>query len=213
MKVLSINFDYFTLATKEAEYPDYPEDLRLSMSVSPWEHIYSEMNVKKEIKLNREAIKEVLACIDKQSGIKQVYVCDHQTGIYQFVSGIVEHSAESVMIYNLNMFPGTMEAGKKREITPSNWAQRMTVNGWAKKVFWCGNGCELSYKDTISKKMPFEKLLSQQYDVIFVTKDNTLVPPHMDAAYISFVKKIIDACCTSNVIIEGGALEDRYKLM
>lgn len=202
-RVLSIDFDYFQNATKDAlfQYPD-GIDLHPSISQQVWESKYLYKQTADLLKTVTCKVHEVytlesVLCNNCNSDVP-VLACFSHEYIYGFIQEQFSDSgAEKLEIVNVDFHPDYYNDNVKYG-TPDcgNWCYFIKKDFPDAKITWIA---PKNYEELYSKEQIEEidcittdiKALAQfKYDAIFLCRSDNWLPPHLDMYFLQLLSFI-----------------------
>jgi len=222
-KILSIDFDYFIQATKEAmeNFPD-GVDHSTELSTLIWASYYlggRQAALTKSVGILEEEFSCIKRILRKQSPDVPVMITNSHVNAYNFIHNYVSDD-EKLLLVNIDMHHDIVNSNKHLDC--GNWISflleeyEMKLNWVASPVSFQMYGFDKTseeneiLKNLITPNLAIIEDKDYKYDGIFLCRSDTWTPPHLDK-YFSSLCNII-AKRFNNVVAEEGIRQCRvYK--
>ena len=207
MKVLSIDWDYFQMVSKEqlSYYPD-GIDLGRELSEIVWSGHYEAYPGLTDIAVNETEYRLVHELISRQEQNIPVMIANSHALAYGFILDNL-YPGEKVVLTNIDMHQDIVNDNEKLDC--GNWIGHLLINGYVTKpsnksgrhsLTWIHN--PVSFKaygmdnltgdwgeviSAIDGGTTIDPLLESQYDLIFIAQSDTWSPPHLDPYFCKLV--------------------------
>lgn len=198
MRVLSIDFDYFPVCTRE-NYDSFPDGIEQNPQLSEviWATKYLFADGVDKIQLNREELQKVKRIIERNSDkakkvkgrkyAKAMVTLSH-TQAYYFITSHIE-DAEEIEIVNLDAHHDLFN--KNPDLDCGNWLGFLREELKEKvKIKWVTNQVNLElygFGDTDIGRLFYttiDDIADTDYDLIFLCRSDSWLPPHFDNDFI-----------------------------
>ena len=197
MNVLSIDFDFFQDAEVEQlhRYPD-GIDYGTKISIVVWSHYYTQKSLSeymdvKAIKINRKFFKQMKEIIVAQDETTPVLIVNSHKHIYDFIHEYW-NGKDKCDVWNVDMHHDIFNDNDKLDC--GNWGMHIINDG--ARLHWIGRQMSIeAYGLGKVKDFPmeqdFEKIKNKEFDLIFLCRSDTWLPPHLDRYFVEMAK----LCC------------------
>lgn len=202
MKVLSIDFDYFQKASKEALYT-YPDghDFGSELSMLIWSGHYAnprERKLLESVTVDQDKLNKVIDLIQKQNVFSEVLIAQSHAHLAGFIRDNNEDN-EPIELINLDMHhdtfkQGTHEAKTFEEVDCGNWGTVLFNQYPGTQITWVNQeGSEIFGDGDKRLKITsdLDSVLDEDYDLIFICRSDIWLPPHLDKDF----DKLFQAAC------------------
>lgn len=209
MRILSIDFDYFisTDIRGLSRYLDSSCEFPRTINEAIWIARYGDINngnktIEESIKFdfrNFEKLKIYL----KNKKFKYFGVSNSHAYIYNFIKSNISSEDENIEIWNIDFHND--ESNNDTRLNCGNWLKLLKNNRFFNITsYWINK--ELSYMNGNSSYLKQIKDLPENFDLIFLCKSESWVPPHFDTHFNNLFHIITSL--SENSIIFGDELED-----
>ncbi len=184
MNVLSIDFDYFQNVSEELIY-DYPDGVEMDNDLSTivWARRMVGNEAIGKVKILNEEYNDVIRLLTRQNNVKCIMISQSHADIYDFIKDNV--TGKQIAITNIDMHHDMFN--DKEEVDCGNWLGHIAKE-YDATITWVEN--PISRKVYSVKEDPFSRIRSHvaslagsQYDLIFLCRSNTWLPPHLDKKF------------------------------
>lgn len=203
LKILSIDFDFFQCVEKETLYT-YPDghDLSTEMSIFVWTHHYA--NPQEEKLLNKVSVnqklldemKEIIINNKSEEVDKPTMVANSHKHIYDFiVKNYNPKKHNGIDLVNIDMHHDMFNDNP--ELDCGNWITHITERYPNYQMTWIANPISeemYGFGEKIKHyvKTDFESIKDKQFDIIFLCRSDTWLPPHLDDKFDELYQCIIE---------------------
>lgn len=218
LQVLSVDYDLFQIVSADTIEKHYPDGIDLTDELSKvvWMSHYSEPDGLENllnVKINKHLLSELYGLLSGSLYYKlsDVMICNSHKHIYPFIREHYDHGDfEKVSIDHLDMhhdmFNGNdaLDCGNwlghiKKEIpTRINWG----TNPISRKVYG------LTEPEFDSIRTDFSNLTDRVWDIVFLCKSSSWVPPHLDEYFCDLAKFLV--LHGGNVKYEPSIMQSRW---
>lgn len=221
LKILSIDFDFFQNVKKETLYT-YPDghDLGTDMSVFVWAHHYAnpfECKLLEEVSVNQklfDEMKEIIISNKSDDVDKPTMVANSHMHIYDFIVNNYDSKKHNgIDIVNIDMHHDMFNDNPKLDC--GNWINHITERFPNYQLTWIANPISeemYGFGEKIKHyvKTDFDSIKDKQFDIIFLCRSDTWLPPHLDNKFDELYHCIIKNYY--NVLVDKQIVKPReYK--
>lgn len=185
MKILSIDFDYFQDVTSEVITTCYPDgkDLPTWLTVATWtNHYASTYDQLMSVKIDEKHFEQIKQILRNQAFETPCMAVQSHKHIYEFIKKHFSDKYHGAAIVNIDMHHDCFNDNE--ELDCGNWVSHIVKDIPKCQVTWIANkiseevyGIE-SLKGIV--KYDFDSILSTKFDLIFLCRSDTWMPPHLD---------------------------------
>ncbi len=196
MNVLSIDFDYFQLATID-QFKRYPTgiDRTAAESEKVWSETYKLNPDLCSVKLNTTEYHKLIRLIKRQPADIPVMIVNSHVEIYDFIHDHVDVN-EKLNITHIDTHDDFYNDNPCLDC--GNWLRFIADEYKDLGFVWISNpisadvyGFDTS-DEKIRKIMPtvLDSSMKNKYDLIFLCRSDTWLPPHLDSAFTDLCRVI-----------------------
>lgn len=185
MRVLSIDFDYFQLATEE-QFNRYPSgiDRTTEEAKQVWSETYSENRDLYDIKPNELELRKLTNILKDQNKDIPVMIANSHKNIYDFIHENVSID-EKLSIINIDTHHDFFSDNPGLDC--GNWLRFITEE-YKAGFIWISNRVSAEIygfdrQNDYSKKLlpvTLDCIKNKKFDLIFLCRSDTWTPPHLD---------------------------------
>jgi hypothetical protein len=202
LKVLSIDFDYFQkFPHNSAEimrncYPD-GHDAPSSLSAVIWlNHYASYESAIRQVKIDKEHLDVLISILYKQDFNTLCMSVGSHVRIFDFITQQYSNgNYTGCHIYNIDTHHDLFNDNKNLDC--GNWGTHIKKTIPNTEITWIANRvsedmyglkCQKKLREII--QFDFDCILNEQFDLIFLCRSDTWLPPHLDP-YFAKINKIL----------------------
>lgn len=204
-KILSIDFDYFLKATKEAirSFPD-GVDRSTELSTLIWASCYlggTQANLVRSVGILEEELECLKRILKKQSPDTPVMIANSHVHAYDFIHDYVSED-EKLSLVNIDMHHDFTNNNKQLDC--GNWISHL-LDEYKMKLRWIANPISLEMfglDEEVKEDEALRSILSlnlatleekgEKYDGIFLCRSDIWTPPHLDKYFSSLCDVIAE---------------------
>lgn len=186
MKVLSIDFDYFQDVTPEVLINCYPDgkDLPTALTMMTWTshyaHSYDELM---SVKIDEKHLSQICKIIGNQDIATPNMAVQSHIHIYDFIKEHFDKTKyNGCQIVNIDMHHDCFN--DNTELDCGNWVNHIKKDIPNCEVMWIANKVsnDVYGLEKLSHliQYDFDKILNTKFDLIFICRSDTWLPPHLD---------------------------------
>ena len=194
LKVLSIDFDFFQKTTVNLlmNYPDgvdLPTEITELTWSSHYSHNYNELIT---VKIDESKLNQLYKILAKQNNNIPVMIVQSHKHIYDFILRNRKNN-DKVQVFNIDMHHDCFGA-KDRSLDCGNWVLHLKRNLPDFKITWITQkeGLKLyNNPHNIPVEFTFNKIRDKKFDMIFLCRSDTWLPPHLDEYFTHLASYIV----------------------
>lgn len=209
-KVLSIDFDFFQDATKDALH-HYPNGVDVSSELSTlvWGKYYipPTKDIIESVTINRLLYCQMMAILSNLRPDIPVKIANSHKHIYDFIH---EHREDkSVAVFNVDLHHDLFNDNS--EIDCGNWLKHLKEDLPDTNIHWIARPVSLECYGIDDKDIPvetnFEKIKDIDFDAVFLCRSDPWLPPHLDG----YFDRMVELCASvfDNALAEKQVLKPR----
>lgn len=204
-RILSIDFDFFQIATAK-QFQNYPDGIDRSAedSITAWNEAYKLHPELANVKANREELMKLKYLLCEQTSKTPVMIANSHKDIYLFIHNYIS-TKERIKIVNIDTHHDILNDNPSLDC--GNWL-KFIIDEYDAGFIWVANpqsaqvyglGEDVGFTSAL---MPttLDMIENREFDLIFLCKSNTWVPPHLDLYFTELCDAIEKHF--SNVTIE-----------
>lgn len=195
MTVLSIDFDYFQIVTKE-QLDRYPTgiDRTTDESELAWSEIYQENRDLYDVKPNKIELSKLADILCAQNEAVPVMIVNSHRNIYDFIHKNVAID-EKLCVVNIDTHHDFFNDNS--ELDCGNWLRFITEE-YKAGFIWISNSISAEIygfdrNDNHSDKLlpvTLDCIKDKKFDLIFLCRSDTWTPPHLDEYFFDLCQLI-----------------------
>ena len=192
LKVLSIDFDYFQKTDPATIVNCYPDgnDLPTYLTEITWMSQYSQ-NAERlnKVRIDRKKLNDLYEILEKQSAKVPVMITQSHIHIYDFIKDHISKNTKAVNIVNIDMHHDCFNNNEKLDC--GNWVEHAVKDFKNCSVIWIANKISQDVyclKSKFPVHLDFKPIQDMQFDLIFLCRSDTWLPPHLDKHFDELYK-------------------------
>ena len=218
-RILSIDFDYFQLASREIFINYYPDglDLPTLLSTIVWgTHYSSNPNLIKQVRINKTKLAQIIKILKLQRKDTPVLITQSHIDIYDFIHEKANNNKIKLINVDMHhdMFENNIEDGI---IDCGNWLYYIDKE-YDADITWIGNRTSSSLFFT-DKNIKCIKNLGYAngkiFDAIFICRSDNWTATHLDEYFDNLIHECInhfDKCIIENSVSQPRNYIEMMKL-
>ena len=189
-RVLSIDFDFFQIVSHETILRCYPDgvDLPSFITEATWtSHYASHEEEIMQIQTNKKQLKDLMKIIAAQSPDVKIQITQSHRHAYKFIKENIS-TDEPCEIINIDMHHDMYN--HKYEIDCGNWLSHIDSEYPNAHITWVENpesknayGTDIYNTKPIDIKQDFAFMKDMKFDMIFLCRSDSWLPPHLDPEF------------------------------
>lgn len=197
-RVLIIDMAYYQLVSKydfDHLYP-YANGMTDACANEIWSNRYATTTLEENARPDEEMLFLTRRLFEKIKTPKFVAVTTFKEAISDLIGSFSSMQKRKLSIYAISMLPGTEPAKPDDDPNPANWISVLcssenleTIHRMEPRFPWDDMRRTNAEKAYIRKFENINDLREKEFDAIYLVKDNTLTPPHMDKNFLKLLGK------------------------
>lgn len=194
LRVLSIDFDFFQLVDKDTILTMYPDGLDLDTSLTEftWMSYYSPSNsVENKVKIDNEKLYELVEILNNQNKNIPVMIANSHKHIYDF---ILENKNNSNFLDLVNIDMHHDMFNDNPQVDCGNWVKHIINKFNDYSLEWIANDFSsevYGLEEDFPISHDFNNIKDKDFDLIFICRSDTWLPPHLDVYFDMFYQTVI----------------------
>lgn len=195
LNVLSIDFDFFQIVDKETLTTKYPDglDLETSLTEFTWSQYYASNNsIEDLVSVDKEKLLEIVEIVSKQDFQTPIMIANSHKHIYDF---ILEHKGDSQKLNLVNIDLHHDMFNNNDNVDCGNWVKHIVKKFDDYNLSWITRKVSkevYDLDDNIPIKYDFREIKDEKFDIIFICRSDTWLPPHLDTDFDNLYKLVIN---------------------
>lgn len=196
LKVLSIDFDFFQLVDKDTIRTMYPDGLDLDSSLTEftWSSYYRPSNsVENKVKIDSESLDNLKTILNNQDKTLPVMIANSHKHIYKFILDNKKDCTKLDLV-NIDMHHDMFNDNKNLDC--GNWIKHIIEKFDKYNLTWIANKISKEVygmgKEFSIIKTDFKEIENDSFDIIFICRSDTWLPPHLDEHFDNLYQFIIN---------------------
>ena len=219
-RVLSIDFDFFQIVSHETILRCYPDgvDLPSFITEATWtSHYASHEEEIMQIQTNKKQLEDLMKIIAAQSPDIKIQITQSHRHAYKFIKENIS-TDESCEIINIDMHHDMYN--HKYEIDCGNWLSHIDSEYPNAHITWVENpesqnayGTNIHNTKPIDIKQDFAFMKNMKFDMIFLCRSDSWLPPHLDTEFNMLKEFIEDRFENTKIEIQVDTPRDMNGIM